>query len=106
MPPAVARHVSHVVLIGRDADLVEAALTGCAVMLRAVDMREAVRLASGHSRAGQTVLLSPACASFDRYENYQARGDDFAACVKELLSSGAADAVGVRGGATVGGEKP
>ena len=105
LAPAVARHVSHVVLIGRDAGLVEAALTGRAAMLRAVDMREAVRLAIGHTRAGQTVLLSPACASFDRYANYQARGDDFAACVEELLSSGGADAGGVGGGGTVVGEK-
>ena len=105
LAPAVVRHVSHVVLIGRDAGLVEVAFAGCAAILRAVDMREAVRLAIGHARAGQTVLLSPACASFDRYANYQARGDDFAACVKELLSSGGADAGGVHGGGTVGGEK-
>ena len=78
LAPAVARHVSRVILIGRDAGLLARALDIPERTLRAASMRDAVRLAARTARGGQTVLLSPACASFDMYENYQARGDDFA----------------------------
>ena len=80
---AVARHVSHLVVIGRDADALERGLAGCAPVLRAEGMRHAVQLAGHHAREGQSVLLSPACASFDMYESYEARGEDFAAAVSE-----------------------
>ncbi len=47
-------------------------------MERVADMHDAVRAARGFARAGDVVLLSPACASFDAYSGYAARGDDFA----------------------------
>lgn len=86
--PAVERHVSHLVVFGRDAGVVEAGLAGCGPVLRAGSMRHAVQLAGEHARAGQTVLLSPACASFDMYESYEARGDDFANAVREWSARG------------------
>ena len=92
--PAVERHVSHLVLIGRDAGAVEAGLAGCAPVLRAEDMRHAVHLASEHAREGQTVLLSPACASFDMYASYEARGDDFANAVRERSARGLSGSAG------------
>lgn len=88
--PAVARHVSHVVVIGRDAEAVERGLAGCAPVLRADGMRDAVRLAGRHAQQGQSVLLSPACASFDMYDGYEARGRDFAAAVREWSVQGSA----------------
>jgi UDP-N-acetylmuramoylalanine--D-glutamate ligase len=45
---------------------------------RAGSMHDAVRTAAAHAEAGDTVLLSPGCASLDWYESYAARGDDFA----------------------------
>ena len=81
--PAVARHVSHLVVIGRDAQALERGLAGCAPVLQAEGMRHAVQLAGQHARAGQSVLLSPACASFDMYSSYEARGRDFAEAVRE-----------------------
>ena len=86
--PAVERHVSHLVVIGRDAGAVEAGLAGCAPVLRAEGMRHAVQLAGEHAREGQTVLLSPACASFDMYPSYEARGEDFADAVRERSARG------------------
>ena len=80
---AVARHVSHLVVIGRDAQVVERGLVGCAPVLRAEGMRHAVQLAGQHAQVGQSVLLSPACASFDMYPSYEARGEDFADAVRE-----------------------
>jgi UDP-N-acetylmuramoylalanine--D-glutamate ligase len=48
-------------------------------------MRDAVRAARDLAEAGDTVLLSPACASFDWYSSYSARGDDFAREVRGLV---------------------
>lgn len=86
--PAVTRHVAQLVVIGRDAHAVERGLAGCAPVLRAEGMRHAVQLAAEHARAGQTVLLSPACASFDMYRSFEARGEDFAAAVREWSARG------------------
>jgi len=68
-----------VVAIGESASEVEAAFVGTGVAVtHAASMHDAVRTAAAHARAGDVVLLSPACASFDWYESYAARGDDFA----------------------------
>lgn len=80
----VARRARAVVLIGRDAHLIEQALQGAAPILRATDMEEAVRIAAENAEAGDCVLLSPACASFDMFANYQERGDAFVAAVRGL----------------------
>ena len=66
----VARHARAVVLIGRDASLIRAALEGCGVaLLDASAMDEAVQLAAQRAHAGDAVLMSPACASFDMFDN-------------------------------------
>ena len=78
----VARHVSRLVLLGRDAELLGRALGGVAQAVYATDMRGAVRLARAAARPGDTVLLSPACASFDTYPDFEARGNDFASAVR------------------------
>ncbi|MDO8958697.1 MAG: UDP-N-acetylmuramoyl-L-alanine--D-glutamate ligase, partial [Rhodocyclaceae bacterium] len=82
---AVARHAHGVVLIGRDAPKIRAALDGCGVpLLDAADMDTAVRLAAARARPGDAVLLSPACASFDMFRNYEHRAEVFKAAVAEL----------------------
>jgi UDP-N-acetylmuramoylalanine--D-glutamate ligase len=86
---AVARHARGVVLIGRDAPLIHAALAGCGVpLLDAASMDEAVRAAAGRARAGDAVLLSPACASFDMFHNYEHRATVFKAAVQALVQGG------------------
>ena len=85
LKPACARHARAVVLIGRDAPLIEAALAGAVPIARAGDMRDAVIKARALARPGDLVLLSPACASFDMFRNYEHRGDVFRSTVKELL---------------------
>ncbi|MDG4596210.1 MAG: UDP-N-acetylmuramoyl-L-alanine--D-glutamate ligase [Candidatus Contendobacter sp.] len=73
-----------VVLIGRDAPLIAAAL-GDSVPLRTVaDMEAAVTAAAQLARPGDNVLLSPACASFDMFSGYEERGAAFAAAVRRL----------------------
>jgi UDP-N-acetylmuramoylalanine--D-glutamate ligase len=83
----VRRHASRVLLIGRDAPLIERALAGVASE-RCATLEAAVRRAAGLARAGEAVLLSPACASFDMFRDYKQRGEVFAAAVRRLPASG------------------
>jgi UDP-N-acetylmuramoylalanine--D-glutamate ligase len=85
LAPVVDAVARAVVLIGRDAPVIAKALEGTVPLLRAGDMDEAVRLAAGQAQPGDTVLLSPACASFDMYTNYAERGDAFMASVGGLI---------------------
>ena len=83
--PAVAQHARAVVLIGRAAPLIEAALQGCGVpLVRAVDMADAVQQAARLAQHNDAVLLSPACASFDMFRNYAHRAEVFVAAVRAL----------------------
>jgi len=74
-----------VVLMGRDAGIIEAALAGAVPVVRAADMDDAVHKAGELARRGDAVLLSPACASFDMYNNYEERGEAFMAAVHRSL---------------------
>jgi UDP-N-acetylmuramoylalanine--D-glutamate ligase len=76
--------VRHVVLIGKDAGDVERALAGAVSSERAASMQDAVAAAARAAEPGDTVLLSPACASFDMFRDYGHRGDVFAAAVRSL----------------------
>jgi UDP-N-acetylmuramoylalanine--D-glutamate ligase len=79
----VAQYASHVLLIGRDAPLIEAALAGLPAE-RCAGIEQAVERAARLARAGEAVLLSPACASFDMFRDYKERGERFAAAVRAL----------------------
>lgn len=81
---AVERAARAVVLIGRDAPLIASALDGTVPLIRAADMDEAVALAAEQIEPGDCVLLSPACASFDMFDNYEHRGRVFAETVRRL----------------------
>jgi len=82
---AVARHARRVLLIGRDAPLIESALAGAGVPLeRCATLEAAVARAADCAQSGDAVLLSPACASFDMFRDYKHRGDAFAAAVRRL----------------------
>jgi len=82
-----AGRIRAVVAIGEAAGEVEACFAGVRPVRRAGSMAEAVRLGAELAQPGDTVLLSPACASFDWYTSYAARGDDFARQVALLLES-------------------
>ena len=77
-------NVHSVILIGRDADLIAAAIGDAAVVKRADSLEKAVRKAHELTRAGDSVLLSPACASFDMFNNYEHRGEVFVTTVLSL----------------------
>jgi UDP-N-acetylmuramoylalanine--D-glutamate ligase len=81
----VARYARAVVLIGRDAPLIRAALQECGVpLLDAASMLDAVSLAAAQARSGDAVLLSPACASFDMFDDYAHRARVFCDAVQTL----------------------
>lgn len=84
LAPAFRGKVRHVVLIGQDAKQLDAALSSVSTAEFARDMDDAVQLAARSARSGETVLLSPACASLDMFRDYGHRGDEFAAAVRRL----------------------
>jgi UDP-N-acetylmuramoylalanine--D-glutamate ligase len=78
--------VRYAVLIGRDAPLIEQALAGVCPIERCGTLPQAVHAAARAARAGDTVLLSPACASFDMFRDYAHRGAVFVEAVQELAA--------------------
>ncbi len=82
---AVENHSRAVVLIGRDASIIERAIAGVSIpIMHASSMDEAVDKAFYTAKTGDAVLLSPACASFDMFRNYVHRAEAFSAAFKRL----------------------
>ena len=73
-----------VLTIGKAADRIAEALHGTSEIVSAHDMSNAVQWARDHAKPGDTVLLSPACASFDQYRNFEHRGEHFEELVRAL----------------------
>jgi len=86
LTPVVKEKAKGVVLMGKDANLIEQALAGCVPVHRADNMVQAVQIAASLASGGDSVLLSPACASLDQYKNYQDRGNQFAQAVLALVA--------------------
>ena len=82
----VKQHVPTAILIGAAAQEIGQVLQEVTNIIFASNMRDAITQAQRQSNAGDCVLLSPACASFDMYVNYEARGDDFKKLVLERLA--------------------
>lgn len=82
--PVLKNQVRAVVLIGRDAALIAEAIGTAATVVFAPSLPDAVAAAFAQAQAGDAVLLSPACASLDMFKNYEDRGEQFCALVREL----------------------
>lgn len=80
----VKKYVKHTILIGEDATLLAAALKGVTQISHAVSMAQAVELAASLVQPNDFVLLSPACASFDMFDNFEHRGEVFMKIVNAL----------------------
>jgi len=86
MRDLVTEKTRTVITIGAAADRISSALEGAATIVPMRDMEHAVRWAAEHAKAGDTVLLSPACASFDQFRNFEHRGTHFEELVKKLAA--------------------
>jgi UDP-N-acetylmuramoylalanine--D-glutamate ligase len=84
MRKLVAEKTHAVVTIGAAAERIACALEGAATIVPAGDMQRAVAYARKHATPGDVVLLSPACASFDQYRNFEHRGEHFEELVRAL----------------------
>lgn len=83
---SVTRHVRHLILIGEAASQMAEQLGSLVPLSEAASMEDAVRRAAEVAQAGDTVLLSPACASFDMFSSYAHRGEVFRQAVQGLRS--------------------
>ena len=83
----MATHARAVVLIGRDAELIESALGGVVPVTHVSEMIDAVARANELAQSGDVVLLSPGCASFDMFDNYAHRGEVFTSIVRDLIEN-------------------
>jgi UDP-N-acetylmuramoylalanine--D-glutamate ligase len=80
----LARFGRSVIAFGADRDIVSAAVEGSLPVIHADSLHQAVTLAKEEAAAGDLVLFSPACASFDMFRNFEHRGDAFKAEVAKL----------------------
>lgn len=80
----IENYVRSVILIGESAPLIKKALSPTTRSMHAASMQDAVQLAQQEAQAGDCVLLSPACASFDMFRNAEDRGEVFKAVVKQI----------------------
>jgi len=85
--PLIDQKVDHLLLLGAAASKMASELAGCCEIRMVADLEVAVQQAAEITSAGGTVLLSPACSSFDMFANYKARGIAFEQLVKQLPES-------------------
>jgi UDP-N-acetylmuramoylalanine--D-glutamate ligase len=81
---AIRERVKRLILIGEAAARIQAAVGGFEQVHHAASLRDAVELAGAEAQPGDVVLLSPACASFDMFADYQDRGRQFKSLVQGL----------------------
>jgi UDP-N-acetylmuramoylalanine--D-glutamate ligase len=84
LAPPLSKYARHAVLIGKAADELAAAIGTQVPLSFAQSMEEAVQQAAAAAKPGDAVLLSPACASFDMFHNYEHRGSVFIEIVEKL----------------------
>ena len=87
LAPRLGGKVRAVVTFGEAGPLIADRLEGAVPLIRSGALREAARAAIEAARPGDVVLLAPACASFDAYTSYAARGDDFVRAVHEIAAA-------------------
>lgn len=87
LTPALRTINSKVILIGRDAPIIAKAIGDAVPIISADSMQDAVNKAFDTANPGDAILLSPACASFDMFKNYEDRGEKFCLAVQELIAT-------------------
>jgi len=95
---AIQRKARAVLLVGAAAPKIREQLTGFAALVEAGSIESAVRYAASHAEPGDTVLLAPACASFDQFMNYEHRGRVFKELVRSLPEQNSTENTSLRRG--------
>lgn len=85
LAPSLQRYARQLILIGQDAPLMAAALTDSVDIDYANSLEQAVTMAQNYAQSGDAVVLAPACASFDMFNNFEHRGEVFMAAVRSTL---------------------
>jgi UDP-N-acetylmuramoylalanine--D-glutamate ligase len=80
----VKQKVKLLICLGKDNEKLKNAFSDVVRVSETQDVKQLVRMALKEAEAGDVVLLSPACASFDLFQNYEDRGDQFRNAVQEL----------------------
>lgn len=88
--PLIENSVRALVLIGEDADNIESQVRGSAEIVRADSMENAVLAGNEAAESGDSVLLAPACSSFDMFKSFEHRGEAFKAAVGQLAAKAGA----------------
>jgi UDP-N-acetylmuramoylalanine--D-glutamate ligase len=94
LAPLIRNRVKLIVLIGAASDKIAEQLRDSGPMVRALSMQEAVLNAMDKANAGDVVLLAPACASFDMFDNYEHRGRAFKEAVLDLAGRHGSETAG------------
>lgn len=84
---SVKNYVREVILIGEDAQIIATALQNSTSVTFAENLQEAVQLSRKVAKKGDAILLSPACASFDMFNNFEHRGEVFMSLVRKLSTA-------------------
>lgn len=77
LEPIIRERARAVIVFGEARPLIKAALSGLAPLIEVADLSEAVTVARQQARPGDSVVLSPACSSYDQFPNYEVRGETF-----------------------------
>jgi UDP-N-acetylmuramoylalanine--D-glutamate ligase len=91
--PQIERSVRAVVVLGEDADNIESQLSGAAAIIRASSMEDAVTKSFDSAEQGDSILLAPACASFDMFRSFEERGTVFKKSVKGVTPRSRVNAI-------------
>lgn len=83
----LAKHVSHLITLGKDGDKIAQLAEGVTDIKQVGSLIEAVQVAKANAKAGDIVLLSPACASLDMFKNFAERGEQFMAAVTQMAEA-------------------